>query len=301
MKSKYKYSDQLAIWLKNLGYTHCFFLSGGNIMHIQESFRTKFKCIPVIHEVAAGIATEYFNETNNKSKALALVTAGPGITNIMTAIGGAFLESREMLVLGGQVKTDDLSRNQLRQRGIQEINGVEIAKPISNLSVRINKPIGFDKFKELVEIPKYKRKGPVFIEIPLDVQGYPIEDIKYNKKNNFLKPNKTISLNTMKKKTNKILEILNNSKRPTILIGAGVTRETCNKIKKELRGLKIPIMLTWNASDRIGSEFSNYFGRPNTWGQRYSNIIIQQSDTLLAIGTRSVSYTHLTLPTIYSV
>ena len=154
--------------------------------------------------------------------------------------------------------------------------------------MRINKPIGFDKFKELVEIPKYKRKGPVFIEIPLDVQGYPIEDIKYNKKNNFLKPNKTISLNTMKKKTNKILEILNNSKRPTILIGAGVTRETCNKIKKELRGLKIPIMLTWNASDRIGSEFSNYFGRPNTWGQRYSNIIIQQSDTLLAIGTLSL-------------
>ena len=179
MKSKYKYSDQLAIWLKNLGYTHCFFLSGGNIMHIQESFRTKFKCIPVIHEVAAGIATEYFNETNNKSKALALVTAGPGITNIMTAIGGAFLESREMLVIGGQVKTDDLSRNQLRQRGIQEINGVEIAKPISNLSVRINKPIGFDKFKELVEIPKYKRKGPVFIEIPLDVQGYPIEAVSY--------------------------------------------------------------------------------------------------------------------------
>ena len=286
MKSKYKYSDQLAIWLKNLGYTHCFFLSGGNIMHIQESFRTKFKCIPVIHEVAAGIATEYFNETNNKSKALALVTAGPGITNIMTAIGGAFLESREMLVIGGQVKTDDLSKNQLRQRGIQEIDGVEIAKPITNLSVRINRPIDFDKFRKLVEIPKYNRKGPIFIEIPLDVQGYPINEIKYNKKNNSLRSNKMPSFNTIKNKTNKILELLNNSERPSILIGAGVSRETCNRIKKELKNLKIPIMLTWNASDRIGSEFNNYFGRPNTWGQRYSNIIIQQSDILLAIGTR---------------
>ena len=94
MKTKYKYSDQIAIWLKKLGYTHCFFLSGGNIMHAQESFRTKFKCIPIIHEVAAGIATEYFNASSEKNKALALVTAGPGITNIITAIGGAYLESR---------------------------------------------------------------------------------------------------------------------------------------------------------------------------------------------------------------
>ena len=105
MKTNYKYSDQVAIWLKNLGYTHCFFLSGGNIMHAQESFRTKFECIPVVHEVAAGIATEYFNATSLNKKAFALVTAGPGITNIITAIGGAFLESRELLVIGGQVKS----------------------------------------------------------------------------------------------------------------------------------------------------------------------------------------------------
>ena len=105
-----KYSDLIADWLVELNYTHCFFVGGGNIMHLTESLNRKLKCIPVIHEVAAGIAAEYFNESSQKkSKALALVTAGPGITNIITAIAGAFLESRELLVIGGQVKTSDLS------------------------------------------------------------------------------------------------------------------------------------------------------------------------------------------------
>ena len=134
-----KYSDLLADWLLDLNYTHCFFVGGGNIMHLTESLSRKLKCVPVIHEVAAGIAAEYFNKSSqNNSKALALVTAGPGITNIITAIAGAFLESRELLVIGGQVKTSDLSNAKLRQRGIQEIDGVSIIKPISvNSSILI--------------------------------------------------------------------------------------------------------------------------------------------------------------------
>jgi acetolactate synthase-1/2/3 large subunit len=118
-----KYSDIVAGWLKDLGYTHCFFVSGGNIMHLLESCSRTFRCVSVIHEVAAGIAAEYFNEISDQGKAFALVTAGPGITNIISAMGGAFLESRELLVIGGQVKTEDLARGALRQRGIQEIDG----------------------------------------------------------------------------------------------------------------------------------------------------------------------------------
>tara|TARA_B100000131_G_C18120937_1_gene612898 strand:- start:2442 stop:4220 length:1779 start_codon:yes stop_codon:yes gene_type:complete len=285
MKIKYKYSDQLAIWLKKLGYTHCFFLSGGNIMHAQESFRTKFKCIPIIHEVAAGIATEYFNATSEKEKAVALVTAGPGLTNIVTAVGGAYLESRELLILGGQVKREDLSYSELRQRGIQEIDGAKIVEPITNKSIRLDKPITFNEFRKIVEIPDKKRKGPIFIELPLDIQGYPVK--KINNPTN-LKKDKPALINKTKlsKDTKKILDLLNKSKRPSILIGAGVKRDVAIKLQKKLKKLKIPLMLTWNASDRIDSNSQNYFGRPNTWGQRYSNIIIQQSDMLLALGTR---------------
>ena len=99
------YSDQVCNWLAEEGYTHCFFVAGGNIMHFLNSARTRFKCVPVVHEVAAGIASEYFNETSEKGKAFALVTAGPGVTNIITSIAGAWLESRELVVIGGQVKS----------------------------------------------------------------------------------------------------------------------------------------------------------------------------------------------------
>jgi acetolactate synthase-1/2/3 large subunit len=126
-----KYSDVLAEWLTDLGYTHCFFVAGGNIMHLLESCSHRMKCVPVVHEVAAGIAAEYFNEMHTGSKAFALVTAGPGLTNIVTAIAGAYLESRELLVIGGQVKVPDLARGEVRQRGIQEIDGVSIVKPIT--------------------------------------------------------------------------------------------------------------------------------------------------------------------------
>jgi len=86
-----KYSDYFIESLVKAGYTHCFFVGGGNVMHLLESARTRMECIAVVHEVSAGIAAEYFNVANRESgkRAFALVTAGPGITNLVTAIGGA--------------------------------------------------------------------------------------------------------------------------------------------------------------------------------------------------------------------
>ena len=135
------YSDQMCDWLEERGYTHCFFVAGGNIMHFLNSARTRFTCIPVVHEVTAGIAAEYFNEldANDKSKAFALVTAGPGLTNIVTAIAGAHMESRALLVIGGQVKSSDLANGEIRQRGIQEIDGVSIVKSLCKESTTIIK------------------------------------------------------------------------------------------------------------------------------------------------------------------
>ena len=166
-----KYSDQIAGWLTKLGYTHCFYVGGGNIMHLIESLSKKLTCVPVINEVAAGIAAEYFNETSDGAKALAMVTAGPGLTNIVTAIAGAYLESRELLVIGGQVKTADLARGKLRQRGIQEIDGVSIVLPITVKSVLVDEPLGFESFKSLVKHEEVNRPGPVFLEIPIDIQA----------------------------------------------------------------------------------------------------------------------------------
>ena len=275
-----KYSDQIAVWLKELGYTHYFYVGGGNIMHLTESLSNYLQGIPVIHEVAAGIAAEYFNEISTNEKALALVTTGPGITNIVTAISGAWLESRELLVIGGQVKSSDLSRGKLRARGLQEVNGVELLSSITKKSVLIDLPINAETFYSHVRQSWESRKGPVFLEIPLDVQAANVE------------PENVVSHTEHKLKKalpgemQKIIDLYDMSERPVLLIGGGVDYECAVRNGDRLKKLSIPVMTTYNGADRCNSSNDNYFGRPNTWGRRSSNIIIQNSDLIIAIGTR---------------
>lgn len=278
-----KYAEYL---LENLAkeenYTHCYFVAGGNTMHLLDAARKIFKCVPVINEVAAGIAAEYFNESNKDGqKAFALVTAGPGLTNIVTAIAGAFLESRELLVIGGQVKTSDLKTAEMRQRGIQEIDGCAIVEPITVSSRLIDAQVPFSTIQDFLN--SSKRPGPVFLEIPLDVQGSTVEPR--------LEPAQELSMSieslAVEDKTlNQLLHDLKLSERPILLIGGGVSRGLAKKINKDLQGCGLPIMTTWNGMDRYGSDLPNYWGRPNTWGQRSANILIQQSDLIIAVGTR---------------
>jgi acetolactate synthase I/II/III large subunit len=276
-----KYSDQIADWLLELGYTHCFSVGGGNIMHLTESFSRKLDCRAVIHEVAAGISSEYFNQTSDKGKAVALVTAGPGITNIMTAIAGAYLESRELLIIGGQVKTTDLAMGQLRQNGIQEIDGVSITKPLCCKSFTLTKTLNKQDFFDAVNNTIKDRPGPVFLEIPLDIQA---KETEYS--NNYIESKTKLSNHISEQQINEITERINASERPVILLGGGVKRETIIALQSKIDQLNIPIATTWNAADRLSSTQHNHIGRPNTWGQRSSNILLQQADLLIAIGTR---------------
>jgi acetolactate synthase-1/2/3 large subunit len=277
-----KYSDYLIDWLLELGYTHCFFLAGGNIMHLLHSASRRMTCIPFSHEVTAGIAAEYFNELNqgHEKKAFVLVTAGPGLTNLITAIAGAYLESRELLVLGGQVKTEDLSTTDLRQRGIQELKGSELVSSITKVSKTLKAPVSETEFKSLVQEGFLSRKGPVFLEIPLDVQGNKANQLAQNSLNQVL------SVPHEEKFNHNVFLDLVKSARPVLLLGGGLSRKFCSENYSKLQKLEIPIMTTWNGADRYGSAEKNYWGRPNTWGQRYSNVLIQQSDFILAIGTR---------------
>jgi acetolactate synthase-1/2/3 large subunit len=278
-----KYSDLLADWLAELGYTHCFFVAGGNIMHLLESCSHRFTCVPVVHEVAAGIATEYFNEVHLGGKAFALVTAGPGLTNIVTAMAGTFLESRELLVIGGQVKVADLARGQVRQRGIQEIDGVAIAAPVCERSERIETTVNRATFAALTRSGQNGRMGPVFLEIPLDVQGARVDEAVLSTP----VPAYSLSFRQIPEATlSAITAKLAKAQRPVMLLGAGIARETAEALLPQLAALGVPLMVTWNATDRVPADHPCYFGRPNTWGQRYANIVMQQADLLLALGTR---------------
>jgi acetolactate synthase I/II/III large subunit len=276
-----KYSDQLANWLMELGYTHYFYVGGGNIMHLTESLSKHLVAVPVVHEVAAGIAAEYFNEISENGRALALVTTGPGITNAVTAIAGAWLESRELLVIGGQVKTIDLATNGLRARGIQEVNGVDLLKPTTKISRQIKEPIDAKDLRLVASASWTPRKGPVFLEIPLDVQAAKVEQ-QAMIKSDFELTLPCISVDDLEN----IVVRFNQSRKPILLIGGGVSYALAMKLQLRLLELQIPVMTTYNGADRIDGSAAYYLGRPNTWGQRSSNIIIQQSDLIIAVGTR---------------
>jgi acetolactate synthase-1/2/3 large subunit len=280
------YADQFVEMLSELGYTHCFFVAGGNIMHLLNSVRTRMTCVPFVHEVSAGIAAEYFNEVAppNGSRAFALVTAGPGLTNIITAMAGAWLESRELLVVGGQVKSTDLSKGHVRQRGIQEVDGINLAESVCKQTLQINKPIPLISIAKAIQSGSTPRKGPIFIEICLDVQGMTVKKER-NKIKIYPKAKKRIPEKECLKIQNSF-NLLKCAKRPVILIGGGVSRGLSINTVDILNQLRIPMMTTWNGADRVSADLEMYFGRPNTWGQRSANLIIQQSDLVIAVGTR---------------
>ena len=250
-------------------------------MHVLEAATKHFVCIPVVHEVTAGIAAEYFNESSNSSgdKAFALVTAGPGLTNIVTALAGAFLENRDLLVIGGQVKSQDLKTANLRQNGIQEIDGLSLVKSVCKRTLQIREPISRRAVEDVVLEGLKPRKGPIFIEFCLDAQAAsPTLEVSPSRE--------TLNSNVNSDQIRRISEKIIQSSRPVLLIGGGVSRAYTAKNLAKLEKFHIPLMTTWNGTDRIPSTSEYYFGRPNTWGQRYANVIIQQADLVIAVGTR---------------
>ena len=284
-ETEVRYAELLMDWLGELGYTHCFFLAGGNNMHLLAAARTRMICVAFVHEVSAAIATEYFNAARSGGRAFCMVTAGPGLTQLMTALGGAFLESRELLVLGGQVKSTDLiGRSGLRQRGIQEIDGVAIAAPVCVTAERLEAPVPRDELVRLAESGSTGRPGPVFLEICLDVQGAPVRRAELEG------PGAAPARDALPAPDPVDLErldaLLGEAERPLLLIGGGVRWETVDALRERLDALGVPLMTTWNGADRLGTEDPLYFGRPNTWGQRSANILLQQADVVVALGTR---------------
>ena len=279
-----KYAEYLVAKLvSEENYTHCYFVAGGNTMHLLDAARKVFKCIPVVNEVAAGIAAEYFNESNSEGKkAFALVTAGPGLTNIVTAIAGAYLESRELLVIGGQVKRSDLKSPELRQRGIQEIDGQAIVSPVTIASETILEQLPFSKVQEILH--SSSKPGPVFLEIPLDVQGSTLA-IDDGLENYISNPKVTNDFD--QRFLNLVIEQLANSERPIFLLGGGLSRKTAKRAATHLEKIGIPVMTTWNGADRIDASHPQYLGRPNTWGQRAANLLMAQADVIVAVVLRT--------------
>lgn len=280
-----KYSDLLGEWLIELGYTHCFFVAGGGIMHLLDGFRNRFECIPVVHEVSAGICAEHFNECVRADKrAFALVTTGPGLTNIVTAVAGCYCEHRELLVIAGQVKSTDLLSYPQRQRGVQEVDGRAICCPISVRSECLRAPITRSNFKALVRLAQGPHPGPVVIEVCLDVQGASVNTKVLCSDDDHIF---TTEISPQEDDISYIAKLLNDARRPLVLLGGLVTREAAGKALPLFERLGLPVATTTSAIDRVPTDSQVFAGRPGTWGgQRAGNLVIAQADVILAIGAQ---------------
>ena len=253
-------------------------------MHLIESFSKNFHMVPVIHEVAAVIATDYFNEVsgNNMNKAFALVTVGPGITNTVTGLANAYVDSREVLLFCGQVKSIDLKFKNERSYGVQEIDGISLVQSVSKIAKRLDAPIMEHEILELIFSSKTGRKGPVVLEICLDVQGTSINPEIYKSRDDQIIKDSNLMFRS---EINAVNASLDKADRPLVLIGGGVSRDLSKGLVAFFEKLGVPMCTSWNGADRVSSNHYLYAGRPNLYGQRWSNLLIQQSDLILAFGS----------------
>lgn len=280
-----KYSNLLGEWLEELGYTHCFFVAGGGVMHLLDGFRNRFECIPVVHEVAAGICAEHFNQcARNNERAFALVTTGPGLTNIVTAVAGCYVEHRELLVIAGQVKSSDLLSYPERQRGVQEVDGSAICRPITVRSECLRVPISRSRFQSLVRLSWGPHPGPVVIEVCLDVQGAAVASEQLCK-DTMSSP--LLEITPQECDISLMVRLIKDSRRPLFLFGGLVSREVAWKVLPVLERLGIPVATTTSAIDRVPTNSPVFAGRPGTWGgQRAANLVLAQSDVVFALGAQ---------------
>ena len=217
-----KLSDYVVDFIAQQGVKHVFMLPGGGAMHLNDSLgkHPKLKFVCNLHEQASAIAAEAYGQYAGLG--VIMVTTGPGGTNAITGVAGAWLESTPMLIVSGQVKRPDLVGGRgVRQIGFQEIDIVRVVKPITKFAVIVTDPNQVRKIlEEAVWRAKGGRKGPAWVDIPLDVQAAEIDPPTLPA---FVPPKETVSA---RKRVNaaakKVLKILSQAKRPVVLVGNGV-------------------------------------------------------------------------------
>jgi len=283
----YRVADYIADFIVHYGVNHAFLLPGGGSMHLVDAFgkAETIQCIPTLHEQAASIAAEAYSRISNKP-GVAIVTTGPGATNAITGVAGAWIESVPLIIISGQVKTADmLNDSPLRQNGVQEVDIVKVVKSITKYAVTVRGPEDIcDVMNKAILQAVSGRAGPVWIDIPLDIQGAPIErfkksDLKLNLDENY----SDISA----KKLEHLVALIQASERPLFLAGHGIRLAGGAEIFKNLiEKLNIPVVTTWNALDLLPYDHPLNIGRPGVVALRAPNFAIQNSDLLISIGSR---------------
>jgi len=279
-----KLSDFVFEFFEKQGVSTAFMLSGGGIMHLVESLgNSNIEYVCCHHEQACSIAAQSYSMHKN-DLGLCLVTTGPGGTNALTGLAAAYVDSTPVVFLSGQVKTSDFaSLRAVRQFGAQENDIVSMAKPVAKYAVTVKKAedILYILQKAVYEA-KSGRRGPVWIDIPLDIQAEQIDEKNLRQ---FVPDEKQIELDNTK--IQEVFEELEKAKRPLFLAGHGLKASESEALFLEIqKQLKIPVVTTWRELDLMDYENEYFFGSPGLQANRFSNLITQGCDLLIVLGSR---------------
>ena len=282
-----KVSDYIADFMVNHGVEHAFTVTGGGAMHLNDSFGHKegLTCIYNHHEQASSIAAEGYARLTGKV-ALVCVTTGPGGTNAITGVVGGWQDSIPMFVVSGQVKRETTTWSTdvpLRQLGDQEFQIIDSVKNMTKYAVMVTEPESIAYHLEKAWfLCNDGRKGPVWLDVPVDVQAAKIEtdDLKHFEGiTEVPQYDETI--------TDDICLKIKEAKRPVLLVGTGVRLAGAEeKFLEAIKILGIPVVTAWNAHDLMDDNNEFYCGRPGSVGTRGGNFVIQNSDLLLVLGCR---------------
>jgi len=272
-----------------------FLVTGGGAMHLNQSLGAETAIEPVCnsHEQASAICAEAYAKVTNHL-GVCMVTTGPGATNAVTGVAGAWLDSTPMLVVSGQVKRPDRMFSKdgrplgMRQLGVQEVDIVSIVKPITKYAVTVLDPLDIRyHLEKALYLAVHGRSGPVWIDIPLDVQAAPIPEPATLRAFDPAELPAPSVQSDLPAEVRRLIEKLNQSERPLLFAGNGIRLARATAEFDELRHLLgVATVATWCAADLVPSDDPTYVGRPGSVAARGANFALQNCDFLLAVGVR---------------
>ena len=282
-----KTSDYIVKFLENMNINYVYGMIGGAITHIFDSLSKskKIKFIHCYHEQAAAFGASASAKLSG-NLAVVFATSGPGATNLITGIADAYFDSSPVLFITGQVNTYDFKYElKVRQKGFQETDIVNIVKPITKYSVLVDNPKNIElELKKAVSMALGGRKGPVLLDLPMDIQR---QMIKVSFPSSF-------TIDTLKTKCalddqdiNEILGAISSSSSPVILAGGGCsTSDSRGELLKFVESLNIPVVVSLMGMDTFPHNHRLFGGFIGAYGNRYGNILLAKSDLLIVLGSR---------------
>ncbi len=293
MQKMIKVSDYIAKRLVEHGVKQVFMVTGGGAMHLNDSIG-RHKDIEYIcnhHEQACAIAAEGYARVSGKL-VVVNVTTGPGGLNTLTGVMGQWTDSVPVLYLSGQVKFEttiaSLPEPGLRQLGDQEINIVDVVRPVTKYAAMITEP---DKIRKTLDkavyLATHGRPGPVWIDVPMNIQGAMIEENEipsYNENEDEI----TFDPNVLKSQVSDVINLIMKSERPVFIAGHGIRISGAQELFLDIvRKMNMPVLSTFNGFDLIETDDPLSVGRIGTQGDRAGNFALQNADVVLSVGSRN--------------